>query len=65
MADLIPIFTHNASHNKWQKIYEFIVHLLCFQKLVRSYTFTFFLTCSVFGAIILPLPIFPQILSAI
>ena len=29
----------------------FIVHLLCFQKPVLSYTFTFFLTCSVFGTI--------------
>ena len=45
---IIPIFTHKVSHNKWPKVYGFTVHLLHFQKPVHSYTFTFFLTCSVF-----------------
>ena len=26
---LTPIFTYKASHNKWPKVYGFIVHLLC------------------------------------
>ena len=46
LADLIPIFTHKASHNKLPKVYGFIVHLLCFQKPVPSYTFTIFFTFS-------------------
>ena len=49
-------FTHKASHNKWTKAYGFIVHLLSFQKPASSYFFTFFLTCSVFGTMSLPLP---------
>ena len=56
LADLMPIFTHKVSHNKLPKVCGFIVHLLCFQKPALSYTFTFFLTCSVFGTIS-PLPI--------
>ena len=59
MANRIPIFTHTANHNKWPKVYGFIAHLLCFQKPVLFYTFTFFLTCSVFGTFFLPLPICP------
>ena len=59
MANLILIFTHKASHNKWPKVYGFIVHLLCFLKNCTFYTFKFFLTCSVFGTISLPLPICP------
>ena len=55
LADLIPIFTHMASHNKWPKVYGFIVHLLCFQIPAPSCTFTFFLTCSVLGTISLPI----------
>ena len=33
------------------------ISYVCFQKPVLSYTFTFFLICSVFGTISLPLPI--------
>ena len=46
LADLTPIFTHKVSHSKWAKVYGFIDHLLCFQKPLPSYTFTFFFTFS-------------------
>ena len=40
-------------------LWVYFVHLLCFQKPVLSYTFTFFLACSVFEVISLHLPICP------
>ena len=54
LADLMPIFTHKMSHNKWLKVREFIVHLLMFSK---TCTFLYFyilshLTCSVFGLLL-------------
>ena len=56
----MPIFTHKASRNKLSKVYEIIAHLIYFQKSVPPYTFTFFLTCSIFGnlSLFLPLPHF-------
>ena len=45
------------SHNKWPKVYGFIVHLLCFQKHGSFYTF-----CSVFGTLTSPLP-FPTLFT--
>ena len=86
MADLIPILPIKRVITNDQRFMGLfcpspMFHLLCFQKPVLSYTFTFFLACSVFEAISLNLPIclfatffflcqitptpFPQILSAI
>ena len=55
---LFQFFTTKASLTKF---YGFMVHLLCFQKPLLSYTFTLFLTCSVFGTISLHLPICPVV----